>query len=493
LLKNDQEETATISKLKKGDRILVRQNEMIPADAVIISGDGNIDYSFVSGENTPLLKRKGELVYAGGKQLGSSLEMEVIKPVEQSYITQLWNNDVFTEQKNKDRSFIHPWSRYFTLVLFIIAGSAAMYWWLNNPARIWPSVTASLIVACPCSLLLSATFTYGNMLRHFGKNKFYLKNASVIEAVSRINTIVFDKTGTLTHSAQAEISYQGEELNADEISMVYSLVKESVHPMSRIIKQELILKHHAQPVAVKNFIETAGKGIEGWIHEMPVRVGSKKFIEKNEFIDETSAGGEVHISIDGKRKGFFKIRNQYREGIADMIRSLPGKKYNLHVLSGDNPAEQKNLERIFGKQTAIRFQQSPQEKLNYITQLKNKNKNAKVLMLGDGLNDAGALKQSDVGIAVSENTSQFTPACDAILDSRQVHLLNRFMDYARSGKRVITWSFILSILYNIAGLSFAVQGLLSPLIAAILMPASSISIVTFVTLATSFSARRKGL
>ena len=198
------------------------------------------------------------------------------------------------------------------------------------------------------------------------------------------------------------------------------------------------------------------------------------------------------------KKGVFRISNQYREGIAEMINALPEKKYRLHVLSGDNAAEKKNLEAIFGGQATILFQQSPQEKLDYIKKLKSQNPIAigskiKVLMLGDGLNDAGALKQSDVGIAVSENTSQFTPACDAILDSKEVKKLDRFIQYAKSGKKVITWSFILSILYNIAGLSFAVQGLLSPLVAAILMPASTISIVTFVTLATSFSARKKGL
>ena len=199
LLNDGAEETATISALKKGNRILVRQNEMIPADAVIMKGDGNIDYSFVSGENEPVQKNRGELVYAGGKQIGSSIEMEVVNPVEQSYITQLWNNnDAFAEQKNKDKSFVHPWSRYFTLVLFAIAGSAAIYWSINDPTKVWPAVTAALLVACPCSLLLSSTFTFGNMLRHFGKNKFYLKNSSVIESLSKINTIVFDKTGTLT-------------------------------------------------------------------------------------------------------------------------------------------------------------------------------------------------------------------------------------------------------------------------------------------------------
>jgi Cu+-exporting ATPase len=491
LIKDGKEETSTISALQQGDKILVRQNEMIPADAIITKGEGNIDYSFVSGENTPLLKRKGELVYAGGKQLGAAIEMEVINPVEQSYITQLWNNDVFTQQKNKERSFIHPWSRYFTLVLFLIAGGAALYWFFNDHSKIWPSVTAALIVACPCSLLLSATFTFGNMLRHFGKNKFYLKNSSVIEALSKVDTIVFDKTGTLTHSSYANVSYKGEKLTNEEINMIYSMAKESVHPLSRIIKQELISSCSVYPLRIKNFKELAGKGLRGFIDDKQIRIGSWQFVEEDYFIRDPSLTGEVHVSIDGYYKGYFKISNQYREGVAEMIRTLSPTKYQLHVVSGDNDAEKANLQKIFGKQATILFHQSPQEKLNYINKLKEQGR--RVLMLGDGLNDAGALKQSDAGVAVSENTSQFTPACDAIMDSKEVNKLYRFIRYAKSSKTVITLSFILSILYNIVGLSIAVQGLMSPLIAAILMPVSSISIVTFVTLATSFSARKKGL
>ena len=493
LIKNETEETSTINQLKKGDKILIRQNEMIPADSIITFGEGNIDYSFVSGENTPLLKQKGDLVYAGGKQLGAALELEVVNPVEQSYITQLWNNDVFAQQKNRDKSFIHPWSRYFTLILFLIAAVAALYWGINDPSKILPSVTASLIVACPCSLLLSATFTFGNMLRHFGENKFYLKNASVIEALSRINTIVFDKTGTLTHSSQANIFYEGEELQDGEINSIYSLAKESVHPLSRIIKQELVSNYSVQLLPVDNFKEIAGKGIVGSVNDIEIKLGSKQFIEGVDLPSSLSQTGEVYFSVNGIKKGVFKISNQYRDGVSEMISSLIEKKYKLTVLSGDNAAEEINLESIFSGQATIRFNQSPQEKLNFINELKSQNLKAKVLMLGDGLNDAGALKQADVGVAVSENTSQFTPACDAILDSNEIHKLHKFIQYARSGKKVITWSFILSILYNVVGLSFAVQGLLSPLVAAILMPVSSISIVTFVTVATSFSAKRKGL
>ena len=326
LIKNETEETSTINQLKKGDKILIRQNEMIPADSIITFGEGNIDYSFVSGENTPLLKQKGDLVYAGGKQLGAALELEVVNPVEQSYITQLWNNDVFAQQKNRDKSFIHPWSRYFTLILFLIAAVAALYWGINDPSKILPSVTASLIVACPCSLLLSATFTFGNMLRHFGENKFYLKNASVIEALSRINTIVFDKTGTLTQSSQANVFYEGEELEDGEINSIYSLAKESVHPLSRIIKQELVSNYSVQLLPVDNFKEIAGKGIVGSVNDIEIKLGSKQFIEGVDLPSSLSQTGEVYFSVNGIKKGVFKISNQYRDGVSEMISSLIEKK-----------------------------------------------------------------------------------------------------------------------------------------------------------------------
>jgi P-type Cu+ transporter len=489
-IENGVETPSTISSLQKNDRIIVRHQEMVPADSILINGEASIDYSFVSGENTPVLKTKGELVYAGAKQLGGSIELQVIKTVNQSYITQLWNNnDFYGDQKNKDKSFIHPWSRYFTIVLFSLAAIAGIYWSFVNPANILPAISAALIVACPCSLLLSSTFTFGNMLRYFGKNKLYLKNASVIEALARINTIVFDKTGTLTHTSRASVDYCGVPLTRQERSYIYSLAKDSVHPLSQMVKDHLFRIHTIIPYSVSDFRELPGKGAEGVIDNKKLKVGSCLFITG--YSDNQKNSAEVWISINNDVKGFYRIHNLYRDGVKEMAEQLEQKQYKLHILSGDNGSEKKQLQSFFPSSPLL-FEQSPQKKLEYIKELKE-DSSKQVLMLGDGLNDAGALKQSDVGIAVSENTSQFTPASDGILDSNHATKLPAFLSYARAGKKVVLVSWIISILYNFVGLSFALSANLSPMVAAILMPVSSITIVTFVSIATSIAAKQRGL
>lgn len=484
------EKNIPVTNLQRSSRIVIRNEEMIPADAVLLKGEANIDYSFVSGENATVEKRKGELIYAGGKQVGSTIELEVIKEVSQSYITQLWNNDIFNNKKNEEKSFIHPWSRYFTLVLLSVAIATLIFWAIFDASKILPAVTSVLIVACPCSLLLSATFTYGNMLRIFGRNKLYLKNASVIESLAKIDTIVFDKTGTITQTSASVIHYEGLPLSKNDLAIIKAVSQQSSHPLSKLIAS-YISNTAEQVLTIDQFKEYTGKGLRAVVDGIPVKMGSADFINaSNEFITHDT-GTSVHVVLGRIHMGKFAVQNHYRQGIAEMVGNLKKQGNNLFVLSGDNDSERSNLIKIFGSNTPLCFTQSPQQKLDFIKDLQMQGQN--VLMLGDGLNDAGALMQSQVGIAVSENSAQFSPASDAILDGTKVPLLDKFISYAKAGKKIVMASFILSILYNIVGLSFAVQGILSPMIAAILMPASSISIVLFVSLYSSYMARKKGL
>lgn len=488
------EEDIPVSRLAKNDRIRVRNQELVPADAVLLSSEAQIDYSFVSGENTPVPKRKGELVYAGARQCGPTIELEVIRPATGSHITELWNNEVFRHDKHTEKSFIHPWSRYFTYVLLSLALVSAVYWQINDPSKVWHVVTSILIVACPCSLLLSATFTNGNMVRIFGRNKMYLKNASVIETLGKADTIVLDKTGTITQSRSSKLRFEGMNINTIQLGLIASLARHSSHPLSRQLFSELEKIAEKTDLTVTDFAEWPGKGVEGRIEGIQVRIGSAVFVAGgaiNQPATNDENGTRIFVSIDQQTLGSFHISNDYRSGLPEMAVDLKKMDFGLQLLSGDNDREKENLVKIFGADIDMRFRTDPQEKLMHIRALQATGK--KVIMLGDGLNDAGALRQSDVGIAVSDHTGMFSPASDAILQGEQVGKLASLLRFARNGKAIVTASFILSILYNIVGLGFAVQGSLSPLIAAILMPASSISIVIFVTIVSTITARRLGL
>ncbi|HSN09212.1 MAG TPA: HAD-IC family P-type ATPase, partial [Hanamia sp.] len=404
----------------------------------------------------------------------------------------LWNNEIFGEGKNTASSFIHPWSRYFTGALFAVAFCAAAFWFFHDPSKVWPVVTAVLIVACPCSLLLSATFTFGNMVRIFGKNQLYLKNANVIETLAGIDTIVFDKTGTLTETNIADIQYTGSALSVNDKSLLKKATAQSSHALSKLIYSSFNEEEMDHNVAeITDFKEHPGQGITATINQVPLRVGAAGLLEENIHEPSANNGSRVYVMIDNTTKGFFEIKNKYRPGINNLVNDLKKANYELHVVSGDNASEKERLEQIFTSTTLLNFNTSPQKKLDYIKRLQAEGK--KVLMIGDGLNDAGALMQSDAGIAVSNNTARFTPACDAIIDGDVVQKTARFMDFAKAGKKVVAAGFTLSILYNVVGLSFAVQGRLDPVVAAVLMPASSISIVGLASLLSSFIAKRKNL
>lgn len=482
--KEGKEKSVLLEKLSPGDKILIRNQELIPADSELLKGEAYIDYSFVTGESQPVKKNIGDIIYAGGRQTGEALELKVTTEVLQSKLTKLWNQDNKNEPKKRNlNSVTDTISKYFTIIVLSIALITAVVWYFINPKEALLVFTSVLIVACPCALALSVPFTFGTTMGIFGKAGFYLKKPSIVEKLSHINTIVFDKTGTITKSEGLKVKYFGEDLSEEDLSIIKSLTRQSTHPKSSAV-YEYLKKYPTKKI--NNFRELPARGVIGSCKYKKIKVGSYEFVYGEENTKSTKNG--VYISINDKPKGYFTIENKYREGLKEIILNLK-KDYELHVISGDTDEEKENLITLFGNESRLNFNKSPVEKLEYIKKLKLKGK--KVMMTGDGLNDAGALSEADVGISVADDIYHFSPACDAILEAKKIKSLNKFIKFTKTSLNVVKISLLISFLYNVIGLYFAVTGQLSPIIAAILMPASSISVVAFVSFAVILLSKIK--
>jgi Cu+-exporting ATPase len=484
ILPNGEEESVQVYDIQKGDRLLIRNQELIPVDGILISEKASIDYSFVTGEAVPIEKKSGDKVFAGGKQMGKVIEMEVLFSVSNSYLTQLWSNDVFQKRvEQQHKNITDRISRYFTPILLALSIVSFMYWLFIDVTTAFNVFTAILIVACPCALALTAPFTLGNVLRILGNRKLYLKNALVIEQLAKVDTIVFDKTGTITTNKKTDITYEGTALNATELKLLKNVLRGSNHPLSRRLYDFI---PNQDKIEVTTFEEIIGKGIFAEIDGNRIKLGSSQFLKT--MTENTHKKTKVHVEINDEYKGSYVFNNQYRKGLERLFENL-AKHYNLVVLSGDNDGEQKILEKMLPKKTTLVFNQKPEQKLQYIEQLQKEGKN--VMMVGDGLNDAGALAQSNLGLSISENVNVFSPACDGILDASQFDKISFFMRYSKNAMKTIYLSFGLSLLYNVVGLSYALTGKLDPIVAAIIMPLSTITIVSFVTIMTNLYARKR--
>jgi len=491
------EEVTKVTSLEIGDRVRIRNQELIPVDAVLESDEALIDYHFITGESEAVPIQRGATIYAGGKLIGNHILALVSKTVEHSYLTELWNHQSMKASDGGDQisGFADRISPYFTFTVLGIAVLALMYWWFMNPAVAFTVFTAVLIVACPCALALSTPFTLSSALNVFSLNGLYIRSSSLIESFAQIKSFVFDKTGTLTSTKQTQTSFLGYELSHEQKVWIKSLVSQSLHPLSKKINQHLI---DESIEAVDGLEEIPGRGIQGRIQGVQVALGSADFVseyteETNTFESEidanSSIGTQVHVVINGGYLGYFEFSQGLRKGIGRSLTHLMNFG-ELYLLSGDTDQEAKHFHSLCEWEN-MSFKQSPIQKLTFVQKLEDSGQAP--CMIGDGLNDAGALKTAHFGIAISDDMSAFTPACDAIIEGDALVNMPQLKQFSHDAMHVILLSFGISLIYNLVGLGFAVTGQLSPLVAAIIMPASSISVMVFTFFSTRVFAKRRGL
>jgi len=501
LLPDGGTQSVSVKELRAGHRIRVRHQEVVPADAVLLRGAGQIDYAFVSGESTPVARGSGELVYAGGRQLGEAIELEVVREVSQGYLTQLWNNPAFakTAAAATLETYANRVGRYFVAVTLVLALGTLLYWGPRDQAQMWRAFTSVLVIACPCALSLASPFALGAALRVLGRHQLYLKNGTVVETLARADTLVFDKTGTLTDAGQAEVQYHGRPLTAAEQALVATAAAQSTHPLSQRLAREAA----GPAVALRTCREVAGQGVAATAAAgLTVRLGAAAFCgfaPTDQAAAEPAAAAaavptapetRVYVALNDEPAGYYSFHNVYRPAVPALLAGL-ARHYRLAVLSGDTEAELPRLRALLGERAELRFRQSPADKLAYIAA--ERAQGYTVLMVGDGLNDAGALRAADAGLALTDTLTNFSPACDAILDATALGQLARFLAFARASLRVVLLTFGLSFCYNGFGLALAVQGRFTPIVSAILMPISSLSVMLAATLLVRWTARRHHL
>jgi Cu+-exporting ATPase len=487
------EQTSPLQEIEIGDHLVIRNQEIIPADALLLKGKSQMDYSFVTGESEFIDLEAGNSMYAGGRHHGELIEIEIKKTLNQSHLTQLWEQQAFKDPNHKTENwenFANKVGMYFTIILLSLATLVGVYWFLNDSSKWQNAVVSVLVIACPCALAISYPFALGHGIRWLAKFNFFVKDIQAFERMSQVDTIVFDKTGTLTLHQDEKPKFQlVRDLSTSEINIIYTMVNQSTHPLSRQLARYLRETYPVQIVDLETIKEITGKGIESFYEKLAYQIGNARFtghslVVQQDFIRSES---QIFIRIGEERIGYIEFPWQNREGVEYMIHALQAN-YDVYLLSGDKQQHAGTLLDWFPDKSHYRFECSPMDKMEFIQSLQSQGKH--VAMVGDGLNDAGALKQAQVGIAVSDDHLHFTPSSDAILQGKQLVHLPTFLKFAKFGLNLIKASFILSLVYNLLGLSYAVQGTLSPLIAAILMPVNSLSMLFIASIGMNWKGNR---
>lgn len=470
------EETRPVHELKCGSVMRLRSGEICPTRARVLSSEAVADYAFISGEAHPITLHKGDLLETGAKILGASVELEAVEAVDPARLNRLWESAAEQESSSKTNSFAEKIIPWFTVSVSSIAFAAFFYWLPQDGARAWNAFSAVLIITCPCALAMAKPFTLFTTQSTLARKGLFLKSIAVVEKFFSLKHIVFDKTGTLTNPTRFDTAWNGRDpsIREDSLDALVSLARESSHPLSRAVAD---FKTESFYLKVENFLEKPGKGICGVIAGEFYFLGSRSWLLENGVILEEERSFEEGTQILAAKKncylGFFSVRNAMRKGLRESLHAL-GKEYSLTLLSGDNGHERERFAEIFSPQSALYFEKTPAAKKEIVEALKA---SGGVMMVGDGLNDAYALNAADVGVAITENHSQFSPASDAIFSASSLVHLPKLLRQARQAKRTLASMYALSFAYNCVGVAVAVTGALTPVFCAILMPISSLSVI----------------
>lgn len=447
-----------LEKLQPGTVFQVPFDGIVPVPATLIE-PATVDYSFITGETDPQHLQTGASILVGARNAGSTLRARTESAAQTKDIEQLWK-----DKRDQNTGWVsEKITAIFTLSVLILAASGGLIWAYLDPSRALEIAVSVLIIACPCALSLAAPFAYGTASAVLAKNGLYLKSGRSLAQLSKVKHIFWDKTGTLT--AQDASGTLSNPLSNDLLPIFRAGLSRSTHPVS----QSLLAALGPGPTSlIQTWSEHPGSGLE-FTDELGhlYRVGSGKWLDQ--------PNGPTYLMQDSDVLATFDQTLEYRKTMEPVFAQLQEMGMDHTMISGDRPRTLPETWRPFFDGRTY-FEQSPTQKSEKVQPIEG------TLFLGDGLNDVEAIESADVGLAVVEDAVGYFPKSDGVVFAQSLPALPQSIRYARQVYKLVKWAYALSLAYNLIGLTFALSGSLSPVVAAILMPISSISVVLFSSL-----------
>ena len=489
--------------LVPGDRVEIRSGEIVPVDGVILSGRSSIDNAVLTGEATPVAVHEGDGVSAGATNLGARLVVRVDAAGEKTRIGALLA--VVQEALSRKPALLQTTDRLarrFVQALLVLAAVTGVAWWHQGPAVALERVVALLVVACPCALGLSIPLAMSVALMHAARAGIFVKNPDALERLRHVDTVLLDKTGTLTEGRATVVRWVGDEA---ALQLARALEAESAHAVARAFQrtrlgEEVPARSLLRLVrTVEQVVEVPGQGIAGRLDGHDVRAGNRAHAEAagaavpsdlSRAAEAMIADGlsPVFVAVDGEVRGVAGIGDRLRADAAATVAAIRARGVRVRILSGDHPGIVGRVAAELGlpREDAMGGL-TPEDKRDIVAGLVERRAGAgTVMMAGDGVNDAAALALADVGIAVHGGAGASIVAADIVLTREGVAPLVDILHGARRLRGVIRRNIGFSLVYNAAASALALAGLVGPLLAAVLMPISSLTVVLSSAVARTF-------
>ncbi len=465
-----------LSEVKIGDKLTIFAGAVIPCDGILLDEAAEVNEAVLTGEFIPLVKHRGDRLISGSTNNSASFTLEVTAEVKDSRIYQLIALQQEAEKiKPTAVSLADRFSHWYVSFLFILILITAYYWWQVDPEMIFPVILSMLVITCPCALSLATPATIAAASAELSDRGLMLTSADALSNLSKVNQIYFDKTGTLTlGKMRLSDTRIWTDLSVDEsIQIAACLELKSNHPIAEAFKNKM-----TGPLPVNHFKETIAEGVEGEINGVFYRLGRKDFVKQSvpklEHLDYPRYQTTIYLVGNNQHIATFYLEDQIKTEAKSLVENLKQQNYQLFILSGDEKslvkytADQLGIDHCFASLT-------PKDKLSIIS--KAQKESNKVLMVGDGLNDLGALAAADVSITMASGTSVSKTASDAVLVSHDLNVIAKSLLAAKKMARIVKQNLTWAILYNLIAIPFAMMGLVPAWAAALGMSFSSLIVV----------------